>query len=137
MSLPQLCFCRTGRSLRCWRPHLGDRTQFMLLFVLKIFSIFLKGYVPLVLSSLQGPWLILHSLSVFFMGFWGFLCFLLRIRILRTRSFGECSTSGDGCFRYCMGVLNRMLFPPYNTPLLACLCLVGCAVDIPPLFLDS
>ena len=40
----QLLFlsCRTGRSPRCWRPQLGNRTQCSLLFIFATFLMFFK-----------------------------------------------------------------------------------------------
>ena len=62
-----------------------------------------------------GPFVVAGTVALYFVGltcFYGFCrfsFFLLGIRIPGTHSggicsFGECSNSEDGCFRYCMDV---------------------------------
>ena len=58
-------FCGTGRSPRCWRQQLGGRTQFLPLFILRIFLMCLKGCGPLVRLSRRATSLIPRKL------FWG------------------------------------------------------------------
>ena len=62
-------FMQTGRSLRCWKPHLGGRIQFLLRFSCAMYSSFSKGCIPMVPSFWLGPSLIL--LSFFSFGWWG------------------------------------------------------------------
>ena len=43
VSLPLPCSCRAGRSLRCWRLHLGDQTQFFDSFYFKDIHYIFEG----------------------------------------------------------------------------------------------
>ena len=47
MVLPlRLFLCKIGRSLRCWRPHLGDRIEFLLLFLYAMFICYGRLAIP-------------------------------------------------------------------------------------------
>ena len=79
-------FLQNGRFLGNWRPQLGNRIQFLPLFIFVLFNMFLKGCGTLVCSSLWVLSLILHNFRALFWGggSWVF-AFLSGIRILGTR----------------------------------------------------
>ena len=68
-----------SKVLDCWRPQLGNRIQYIPHFILRMFSMFLKGFAPLALLSLWVQLLIMLSEFnfFFFSSFWGY-CFPVR-----------------------------------------------------------